>query len=140
MEEVARLSGYNNIPTSFPEMPAEARTPARRLEFRNRLKRLMSGFGFTETITYSFDSELSRDRLRLKKKDPRRELIHILNPLIEDQAVMRTSLVTGLVETAVYNIDQQIKNIKILLFKLLCYNNSAVDFIIFLFILLFYAK
>ena len=70
MEEVARLSGYNNIPTSFPEMPAEARTPARRLEFRNRLKRLMNGFGFTETITYSFDSELSRERLRLKKKDP----------------------------------------------------------------------
>jgi phenylalanyl-tRNA synthetase beta chain len=113
MEEVARLSGYNNIPTSFPEMPAEARTPARRLEFRNRLKRLMSGFGFTETITYSFDSELSRDRLRLIKKDPRRQLIHILNPLTEDQAVMRTSLVPGMLESMGNNIAQQAKNLKI---------------------------
>jgi phenylalanyl-tRNA synthetase beta chain len=113
MEEVARLSGYNNIPTSFPEIPAEARTPARRLEFRNRLKRLMSGFGFTETITYSFDSELSRDRLRLKKKDPRRKLIHILNPLTEDQVVMRTSLIPGILESMGYNIAQQFKNLKI---------------------------
>ncbi len=113
MEEVARLAGYNNIPTTFPAMPAEARPPARYMDLRNRLKGLMTGAGFTEAITYSFVAEASCDRLRLKKKDPRRNLIHILNPLIEDQAVMRTSLVTGLVETAVYNIDQQIKNIKI---------------------------
>jgi phenylalanyl-tRNA synthetase beta chain len=113
MEEVARLSGYNNIPTSFPEMPAEARTPARRLGFRNRLKRLMNGFGFTETITYSFDSELSRERLRLKKEDPRRGLLHILNPLTEDQAVMRTSLIPGMLGSMGYNIAQQRKNLKI---------------------------
>jgi phenylalanyl-tRNA synthetase beta chain len=113
MEEVARLSGYNNIPTSFPEMPAEARTPACRLEFRNRLKRLMNGFGFTETITYSFDSELSRERLRLKKEDPRRGLLHILNPLTEDQAVMRTSLIPGMLGSMGYNIAQQRKSLKI---------------------------
>ncbi len=58
----------------------------------------MSGFGFTETITYSFDSELSCSRLRLKKNDSRRKLIRILNPLTEDQAVMRTSLVPGMLE------------------------------------------
>jgi len=113
MEEVARLSGYNNIPTSFPQMPAEARPPARRLDLRNRLKSLMIGFGFTETINYSLIPELSCDRLRLKDKDPRRALVHILNPLTEDQAVMRTSLVTGLLEATVYNIAQQVKNSKI---------------------------
>lgn len=113
MEEVARLSGYNNIPTSFPQMPSEARTPTRRLEFRNKLKRLMSGFGFTETITYSFDCELSRDRLRFKKQDPRRKLIRILNPLTEDQEVMRTSLIPGMLGAMRHNIAQQIKNLKI---------------------------
>jgi phenylalanyl-tRNA synthetase beta chain len=113
MEEVARLSGYNNIPTSFPKMPSEARTPSRRLEFRNMLKRLMSGFGFAETITYSFDSESSCDRLRFKKQDPRRELIRILNPLTEDQEVMRTSLIPGMLGAMRHNIAQQIKNLKI---------------------------
>jgi phenylalanyl-tRNA synthetase beta chain len=113
MEEVARLSGYNNIPTTFPAMPAEGRPPAPRIQLRNRIKGLMSGFGFTETIAYSFVPEASCDRLRVKESDPRRSLIHILNPLSEDQAVMRTSLVPGILETMRYNMARQIKNLKI---------------------------
>jgi phenylalanyl-tRNA synthetase beta chain len=113
MEEVARLSGYNNIPTTSPAMPAEGRPPARRLTIRNRLKQLMTGFGFTEAIAYSFSSESSCDRLGLKAKDPRRSMIHILNPLTEEQAVMRTSLVPGILETMGFNLARQIKNLKI---------------------------
>lgn len=113
MEEVARLSGYHNIPTTFPVMPAEGRRAVHNLEIRKRLKRLMNGFGFTEVIAYSFMSELSGDRLRLKKQDPRRSMVHILNPLTEDQAVMRTSLVPGILETMTYNTARQIKNLKI---------------------------
>ena len=113
MEEVARLSGYNNIPTTFPSMPAEGRPPARRIEFRNRIKMLMNGFGFTETIAYSFVSESSCDHLHINEQDPRRSMIHILNPLTEDQAVMRTSLVPGILETMGYNLARQKKNLKI---------------------------
>jgi phenylalanyl-tRNA synthetase beta chain len=113
MEEVARLSGYNNIPTTFPAMPAEGRTSDHSLGLRNRIKRLMNGFGFTEAITYSFASERTGDRLRLREKDARRNCLHILNPLTEDQTVMRTSLVPGLIEAAVYNIARQIKNLKL---------------------------
>jgi phenylalanyl-tRNA synthetase beta chain len=113
MEEVARLSGYNNIPTTFPAMPAEGRTSDPSLGLRNRIKRLMNGFGFTEAITYSFASERTGDRLRLKDQDARRNYLHILNPLTEDQTVMRTSLVPGLIEAAVYNIARQVKNLKL---------------------------
>ena len=113
MEEVARLSGYDTIPTTFPPMPAEGRSPDVFLGLRNRLKGLMNGFGFSEAITYSFASELSADRLRLKNDDSRRALLPILNPLTEEQAVMRTSLVPCLIEAAVYNIAQQVKNLKI---------------------------
>ena len=113
MEEVARLSGYNNIPTTFPVMPAEGRQPNRRLRLRNRIKGLMNGFGFSESIAYSFVAESSCDRLRLKQPDPRRAMIPILNPLTEDQAVMRTSLVPGILETMHYNLARQTKNLKI---------------------------
>jgi len=113
MEEVARLSGYNNIPTTFPAMPAEGRPPERRLQLRNRIKALMCGFGFSEAIAYSFVPESSTDRLQIKAADPRRAMIHILNPLTEDQAVMRTSLVPGIFETMRYNLARQIKNLKI---------------------------
>jgi phenylalanyl-tRNA synthetase beta chain len=113
MEEVARLSGYNNIPTTFPAIPAEGRMSDGYLGLRNRIKMLMNGFGFTEAITYSFASEASGDHLRLREDDSRRSFIHILNPLTEDQTVMRTSLLPGLIEAAAYNIARQVKNLKL---------------------------
>jgi len=113
MEEVARLSGYNNIPTTFPAMPAEGRRPDHRIRLRNQIKGLMSGLGFTETIAYSFVAEASCDRLRVKEGDPRRSMIHILNPLTEDQAVTRTSLVPGILETMHFNMARQIKNLRV---------------------------
>jgi phenylalanyl-tRNA synthetase beta chain len=113
MEEVARLSGYNHIPTTFPVMPATGRSSPKEIDLRDRMRRLMTGFGFRETINYSFMHKHSGDRLRLKPADPRRQLVAILNPLTEDQAAMRTSLVAGLLETVHYNYSQQIKNLKI---------------------------
>ncbi|MCP4625708.1 MAG: phenylalanine--tRNA ligase subunit beta [bacterium] len=113
MEEVARLSGYNNIPTTFPAMPAEGRRPDHRIRLRNQIKGLMSGLGFSEAIAYSFVAEASCDRLRVKEDDPRRSMIHILNPLTEDQAVMRTSLVPGILETMHFNMARQIKNLRV---------------------------
>ena len=113
MEEVARLSGYNNIPTTFPLMPATGRPFHKEIEVRARIGRLMAGFGFRETNNYSFMHQQTADRLRLKTDDPRRQRVDILNPLAEDQAAMRTSLVPGLLETVHYNFSQQIKNLKI---------------------------
>ena len=113
MEEVARLSGYNNIPTTFPLMPAGERFAHKEIDLRQRMRRLMTGFGFRETVNYSFMHKQAADRLRLKPDDPRRKLVDILNPLTEDQAVMRTSLVPGLLQTVHYNFYQQIKNLKI---------------------------
>ena len=113
MEEVARLSGYNNIPTTFPVMPAETREASKLMTSRSEVKRLMAGFGFAETINYSFVHRQSCDRLRLEPGDPRRKTIAILNPLSEDQAVMRTSLVPGLLETMGRNISRQEKNLRL---------------------------
>ena len=113
MEEIARLAGYNNIPTTFPLMPTDGRQRNRRLYIRNRIKRLMIGFGFSEAINYSFDDRESCDHLGLGPKDPRRNLVDILNPLTEEQAAMRTSLIPGLLRTVQGNISQQIKNLKL---------------------------
>jgi phenylalanyl-tRNA synthetase beta chain len=113
MEEVARLSGYHNIPTTFPIMPATGQTSTKEIDLRDRVRRLMTGFGFRETINYSFAHKQSGDYLRFETADRRRQLVELLNPLTEDQTVMRTSLVPGLLETVHYNLSQQIKNLKI---------------------------
>jgi phenylalanyl-tRNA synthetase beta chain len=113
MEEVARLSGYDNIPTTFPAMPARARKPAKRLDARSRIMHLMTGFGFSEAINYSFINRLSCDHLNLPSNDYRRNTVNILNPITEDQTVMRTSLIPGLLETVCRNISKQQKNLKL---------------------------
>jgi phenylalanyl-tRNA synthetase beta chain len=113
MEEIARLTGYNEIPTTFPEIPSDARSEAPLLGHRRRIRTLMAGFGFSETVNYSFIHADSCDRLRLPADDPRRNVVKILNPISEDQAVMRTSLIPSLLETLQRNLARQVKDVRI---------------------------
>lgn len=113
MEEAARLSGYNTIPITYPAMPAEGRPVAKPLRTRERIRACLTGFGFCEAIHYAFVSNESWDRLRLPPNDRRRNTVAIVNPLTEDQAVMRTSLVPGLLTGLQRNLAQQEKNLKL---------------------------
>jgi phenylalanyl-tRNA synthetase beta chain len=113
IEEVARLSGFDAIPTTYPRLPAGERPAAGRLELRQRIKTVLTGLGFTEVITYSFIHGLACDRLMLPEGDPRRRTVAVLNPLTEDQSVMRSSLVPGLLETLRFNLAQQTRRLKI---------------------------
>ena len=113
LEEIARLWGYGRIKTCVPRVATGSARPNRSLDVKRAVRSFMNGFGFTETITYSFISAHAVDQLRLADDDARRNTVRILNPLTEDQNVMRTSLVPGLVETAVRNIAHQIKDLKI---------------------------
>ncbi len=113
MEEVARLWGYNHIVTTFPKISAQTRLPERALGLKETLKDLICGFGFTEAINYSFTAKSSCDRLELPPEDAGRRMIDILNPLSEEQAVMRTSLLPGLLEAMHKNLAHQIKDLKL---------------------------
>ncbi len=112
MEEVARTWGYDRIPTRMPRIAAgrAGLTPLRATKLR--LCRLMAGQGFTETINYSFIRADAADALQLAEDDPRRRSVKILNPISEDQAVMRTTLIPGLLETLGRNLAHQVKNLK----------------------------
>jgi len=112
MEEIARLAGYHTIPTTFPLVPAEARPVSRVLALREQIRRLISGFGFSEVITYSFSGQNVCDQFNLGPADPRRSMLRILNPLTDDQTVMRTSLLPGLLSTLNRNLAQQNRSIR----------------------------
>lgn len=113
MEEVARLSGYNQIPTTFPALPAQGTSPSPKMVRRNKVRDVLSGFGFSETINYSFISAESCDRIRLGENDPRRRHVALINPISEEQAVMRTSLVPGMLEAAQRNISRQQNSLRL---------------------------
>jgi phenylalanyl-tRNA synthetase beta chain len=112
MEEVARLSGYNHINTTFPILSAKTQPPLRSFEFKDEFRELMAGFGFNETIHYSFTGK-NAERLELPENDARRRELPILNPLSETQSVMRTTLVSSLLESCQKNISRQERDLKL---------------------------
>jgi phenylalanyl-tRNA synthetase beta chain len=113
MEEVARLSGYDNIPTTHPVSEVVAKDQGKRLLVRNQARQVLAGCGFSEVITYSFIGKDVCDQLMLEGNDRRRQVVSILNPLTEDQDVMRTSLVPGLLTTMSRNNTQRNENLRI---------------------------
>lgn len=113
MEEAARLYGYNNIPTTFPFMHAETTQPLKTLVLRDKIKNILTGLSFMETINYSFINESSCDQLRLLSNDTKRKLLQVLNPINEEQGIMRTSLIPGILENMRRNLSQQVRNLKL---------------------------
>ncbi|MBM9614900.1 phenylalanine--tRNA ligase subunit beta [Desulfobulbus rhabdoformis] len=113
VEEVARLVGYNEIPTSQPfiRMDYPKRDAMRTL--RQETAALMTAQGFFEAINYSFVSEAHLDLCQISEGDERRQLTRLLNPLTEEQAVMRSMLLPGLLENVCRNINFQQPDIRL---------------------------
>ncbi len=107
IEEIARLYGYNRIPTTLPGVDLSFPEQDEERIKRNQASQIMTGAGFTEAINYSFVSSAYDDTLQLEKSDTRRSHVRLLNPLTEDQDVMRTSLLPGLLENARRNLNFQ---------------------------------
>ncbi|SHO53152.1 phenylalanine--tRNA ligase subunit beta [Desulfopila aestuarii] len=113
VEEVARLYGYNNIPTTLPGADLSYPEQDTRRFKRADATRMLLAIGFSEAINYSFASAKHVDMLRLDADDTRRQFVHLLNPLSEDQAVMRTMLLPGLLENVKRNISFQKTAVKL---------------------------
>jgi len=113
MEEIARRWGYDKIPTTFTVIPAISQAASTLWIQRQLIRERLAGMGFNETINYSFIHKDSCDRINLGKDDIRRRQIEVLNPLSEDQAVLRTSLVPSLLETMQRNLARQTKTMKL---------------------------
>jgi phenylalanyl-tRNA synthetase beta chain len=102
IEEIARLIGYNNIPVTLPAIRPTEEDITESL-IRDRIKNMLVGMGFTEIITYSFISPKSADILGAEQNSNLRSFVKLLNPLTQDQSVMRTSLIPGLLSTVRLN-------------------------------------
>ena len=106
MEEVARLAGYDLIPSALPVARLASAKRAEDQVIRQYTKETLVSLGFCEIVSYSFINPRAIDLLRLKNDDRRRQLLPLRNPLSEDQSVMRTSLVPNILETAARNQRQ----------------------------------
>ncbi len=104
-EEVIRLEGYENIPVRMPRAPAgHGRTPRQRM--RQTIGRLLAGAGFVEVISSPFCSPADADRLQLPPGDPRRSVPRLVNPIKDDEPLMRGSLLPGLLRVLGRNVGR----------------------------------
>ncbi|PKN70239.1 MAG: phenylalanine--tRNA ligase subunit beta [Deltaproteobacteria bacterium HGW-Deltaproteobacteria-12] len=113
IEEVARLYGYDRVPVTLPKVSVAEITSIPRLDLEERIRCLLTGSGYTEVVNYSFISPTSVDSLSLAENDERRSLVHIKNPLVEDQSVMRTTMIYGLLDTLKKNANNGSVNLKL---------------------------
>jgi phenylalanyl-tRNA synthetase beta chain len=113
IEEVARMNGYEKIPATMPKVRIFSDRPSRHLRLEKRLRDIFVTHGLVEVVTYSFINPNSLDRILLADSDQRRNSIRVLNPLTEDQAVMRTTLLPGLLDTAARNASFRLQDLKI---------------------------
>ncbi|CAL9392011.1 phenylalanine--tRNA ligase subunit beta [Streptomyces sp. enrichment culture] len=94
-EEVIRLEGYENLPSTLPRPPAGRGLTARQ-RLHRRVGRALAGAGYVEALNYPFVGEQVFDQLGLEADDPARRVVKLVNPLSDEEPALRTSLLPGL--------------------------------------------
>ena len=112
-EEVARFYGYDNIPTTLPR--GEATTG--KLSFKLRVEEIARDIaefcGFSQGMTYSFESPKVFDKLLIPSDSPLRNTVEIMNPLGEDYSIMRTTSLNGMLTSLATNYNRRNKNVRL---------------------------
>jgi phenylalanyl-tRNA synthetase beta chain len=106
VEEVARIFGFGNIAARNPKTELSSGVLDRREINLGRVKEAVRKSGFTEVINYSFMNETDLDMLLIPPGDRRRRYVRVLNPLRQEDSLMRTTLVPSLLKNFLYNLSR----------------------------------
>ncbi|MGD0216661.1 MAG: phenylalanine--tRNA ligase subunit beta [Desulfobaccales bacterium] len=109
IEEIARLAGFEDIPVTLPRGQVDTRRPGPEARLRDQTRQLLLGLGFFEVINYAFQSEQLAGLAAAAGGAP----LVLANPLSEEQAVMRTSLIPGLLDSLRRNTLKQVQNLRL---------------------------
>lgn len=105
VEEIARIDGYDKIPTRVPVAPrGRGLTPEQKLI--RRIGVFLAGQGLVEVRNYPFVGESELDALEIPGDDLRRHAVRLANPLSDEQPLMRTTLLPGLLSALARNVSR----------------------------------
>lgn len=111
IEEIARVHGYDNIPTTLPKGDIPIPALNKSTEVRKRIKHFLLGSGMMEAVNYSFCHPNCFDKVRLAADNPLRQALQLKNPLSPEMSILRTTLLPSLLENAQHNHNHQINSI-----------------------------
>jgi phenylalanyl-tRNA synthetase beta chain len=108
IEEVVRIVGYNQLPTTPPLAPITAKLPPENRRSRFAVRRLLAALGYQETINFSF-VEAQWEKELAGNADP----IQLLNPIASQMSVMRSSLIGSLLQVLKFNLDRKAERVRV---------------------------
>ena len=112
-EEVARFYGYDNIPTTLPKGEATTGKLSYKLRIEEVARDIAEFCGFSQGMTYSFESPKVFDKLKIAEDSPLRQTVEIMNPLGEDYSIMRTTSLNGMLTSLATNYNRRNKNVRL---------------------------
>ena len=111
VEEIARMYGYDKLPVTLPRSNAEVTIPYG-WRMRDLVRDSLCAMGLNEIQTWSFVSPRSVDNVRIAEDSWERAFVKIMNPLGEENSVMRTILTPNMMETLARNYSRNIDHVK----------------------------
>ena len=112
-EEVARFYGYDKIPMTLPTGEATTGKLPFKLRIQEVARDIAEYCGFSEGMSYSFESPKVFDKLCIPEDSELRKVITISNPLGEDYSIMRTSTLNGMLASLSTNYNRRNKDVRL---------------------------
>lgn len=106
-EEIARIYGFHNIPSTMPNGAVIKGVQSEKQEFMDKIRNILVNLGMSETLSFSFTNETLLDKIRVPSDSELRNAIKIMNPLTEDYPLVRTTLLTNIMEVAERNYSRK---------------------------------
>ncbi|MCR4432057.1 MAG: phenylalanine--tRNA ligase subunit beta [Tepidanaerobacteraceae bacterium] len=113
VEEVGRIYGYDRLPSTLPKGDATRGKIETPIRVSCTIKQILADLGYSEVYTYSFVSPRVFDRMNVPADSPLRRAIALMNPLSEEQSIMRTTLIPNMLDVVAYNLNQKIEEIRL---------------------------
>lgn len=115
VEEIGRIYGYNNLPVSLPKENATLGRLSRDQKIVDEIKKTLTDMGYSEIYTFSFVSPKDFDKIKVPEDSALRKAITLMNPLGEEQSIMRTTLIPSMLNIIAFNLNQRAE--KVMLFE-----------------------
>lgn len=113
IEEIAKIYGYEKIPNTLFKSTVVQKGISDEQKILDKINNLLISCGMHQTINYSIITPAYFDWMNLPEEHEMRNTISLLNPLIQDQRIMRTTLLPGLLKAVQRNVNHKVEEIKI---------------------------
>ena len=126
VEEIARLYGFDNFPETLPSGPGGGLTEEQ--VRKRKLREILSAVGLSEAATFSFHGPEALAKLGLSDTDERQSAISVRNPLREEESLLRTTLLPGLLGSVGFNVRHGLGDVALFEIGKAFFNEDSPEF------------